>query len=315
MADSTAVRLPRPPRLMPALGKGVMTGIGKRPRADAPLPGTRLVIPEARIDLGRLCAYARVCGFSQTRPLPLTYPHVLGFPLTARLMADRAFPLPLLGLVHTSAEIRQWAPLSTEDVLELGVHAEGLRAHRRGTTATIVTEARRDGELVWQGRCTYLARRGHPARPDRDRRTARAAELLPARATWALPADLGRRHAAATGDYHPIHLYPWTAKPLGFPRAIAHGIWSFARCVAESGASLAEQVFVRAEFTSPVLLPSTVTYAAAGQAFQLRGGPDGRRIHLAGQVVRGATEADDGGTRSGREAAVPGPASARPGDH
>ncbi|MGP4001597.1 hypothetical protein [Streptomyces sp. 8N706] len=68
------------------------------------------------------------------------------FPLAARLMADRAFPLPLLGLVHTSAEIRQWRPLSTEDALELTVYAERLRPHRRGTV--IATEARRDGALL-----------------------------------------------------------------------------------------------------------------------------------------------------------------------
>ena len=50
--------------------------------------------------------------------------------------------------------------------------------------------------------------------------------------TWRLPGDLGRRYAAVSGDHNPIHLYPLTAKAFGFPRQIAHGMWSKARCVA-----------------------------------------------------------------------------------
>jgi hypothetical protein len=34
-----------------------------------------------------------------------------------------------------------------------------------------------------------------------------------------------------------------------------------------------------------VLLPGTVTYAAEGEAFELRGGPDGGRVHLTGSRV------------------------------
>ena len=154
------IRLSRPPRLMPALGKGALTGIGKRPRPDADLPATRLVLPLDRSGLGGVDAYARVCGFPRTDPLPLTYPHVLGFPSAARLMADRAFPLPMLGLVHTSIEITRWEPLRADDSLELSVHAEELRAHRRGTEVVVVTEARRGDRLIWQDRSAYLARGG-----------------------------------------------------------------------------------------------------------------------------------------------------------
>jgi acyl dehydratase len=101
---------------------------------------------------------------------------------------------------------------------------------------------------------------------------------------WRLPADLGRRHAAVSGDYNPIHLYPWTARPLGFSRPIAHGMWTFARCVAAAAAPADRPVTARAEFRAPVLLPATVTYAAEGEAFELRG-PD--RLHVRGTVSPG----------------------------
>jgi len=92
--------------LLLTFARGVATGIGKRPSAQAQLPPVRLTAPAVRIDPARLAAYAEVCGFpSGGAELPLTYPHILGFPLAARIMADRAFPLPMLGLVHTSIDL------------------------------------------------------------------------------------------------------------------------------------------------------------------------------------------------------------------
>ncbi|HCA87610.1 MAG TPA: hypothetical protein DEQ61_20345 [Streptomyces sp.] len=294
---------------MPTLGKGVLTGMGKRPSPGARLPGTRLVLPAARIDEALVIRYARVCGFRETDPLPITYPHILGFPLAARLMADRDFPLPMLGLVHTRIRIVQHKPLSPTDRPELTVYAAGLAAHRRGTEAEIVTEARLDGELVWEDRSSYLARHrtspdgaapgadasaasGVPAASamatkaaDRASATAERAKSLPGAARWPLDPALGRRHAGVSGDYNPIHLYPLTARALGFPGTIAHGMWTFARCVAETGASPAKGVTVQAEFKAPVPLPSHVTYGRLGTDFELRGGRDGALLHLTGKVT------------------------------
>lgn len=294
--DVNVVRLRRSPLLMPALARGALNGIGKRPRPDAELPPDRVELSCGRLDLGRLAAYARVCGYPRTDPLPITYPHILGFPAAARLMGDRAFPLPLPGLVHTSIEITQWTPLNAEDPLELAVYADELRPHRKGTEVVMVTEMRRAGELVWQDRSAYLSRSrggtggaapadpGPPAPPN-------APDPLPARATWPLGPDLGRRHAAVSGDWNPIHLYPWTARALGFPRAIAHGMWTIARCLAEREVSCGPPVRVRAEFRKPVLLPATVTLGSSGHFFDVRSGADGSRLHLTGEVVPAVDQA------------------------
>ncbi|MFI9049538.1 MaoC/PaaZ C-terminal domain-containing protein [Streptomyces sp. NPDC053427] len=303
MNDPTVV-LRRRPRLLPALGKGVLTGIGKRPHPDAALPSTRLVLPAARIDPAKVAAYARVCGFPSTGPLPLTYPHILGFPLATRLMSARAFPLPLLGLVHTTLEIEQYAALNTDDRLELTVYAAGLRAHRRGTEVLMTTEVRRAERLVWVDRSGYLARhrvadgRRDPSAPAPDPEAEPEAEpdnalsMRAIRADWPLPADLGRRHAAVSGDFNPIHLHPLTARPLGFSRALAHGMWTAARCAAEAVPPGAASVRFTATFRAPVLLPATVSYAqedagdGAGCTFQLRGGGGtAGRVHLSGKVT------------------------------
>ncbi|MFG2649761.1 MaoC family dehydratase [Streptomyces sp. NPDC048436] len=277
--------------LTPHLLRAAALSPFKRPDPDAPLPRSRPTLTGVRPRPDHLAAYSRLCGYRTPQqahqPLPLTYPHVLSFPLAMRLMTARDFPLPLLGLVHTSIEITQHRTLTTTDSLELSVHASHLAPHHRGTEATLVTEARVDGTLVWTSSSTYLARhRTTIEPPQRD-----DAQPLPAQAEWQLPAGLGRRYASLSGDRNPIHLHPLTARLFGFPRAIAHGMWTAARCLAEhqhedqnesqNHNRTPESVHVRIDFKAPVLLPSTVTYASEGPAFQLLSAD---RTYLSGTV-------------------------------
>lgn len=277
------VELSGTPALAPLLARGALLSPLKRPRPDAAHPRTRLVLPALRVDTGRLAAYERVCGFPTGFPtgedaLPVTYPHVLGFPLAMRLMSGPDFPLPLLGLVHTSIRITRHRPTASTGAYELTVYVDGLAPHRRGTQAAVVTEMRDGGDVVWESRSTYLARHRTSGRPAR--REEEAPKPLPAVEEWRLAGDVGRRYGAASGDRNPIHLHPLTARLFGFPRAIAHGMWTVARCLAAHGTPDAAEV--RADFRAPVLLPGTVTYAAEGGRFELRG--DGDRVHVTGEV-------------------------------
>ena len=271
--------LARPPSLMPLLLAGALRSPFKRPSATAEFPRTRLVLRGLRVDLARLAAYERVCGFPTGEDaLPVTYPHVLGFPLAMSLMSGPDFPLPLLGLVHTSIEITRYRELAATGEYELSVHVDGLAPHRRGTEASVVTELRVGEDVVWESVSTYLAR--HRTEASGQERARETREPLPGLDEWRLAGDVGRRYAAASGDRNPIHLYPLTARLFGFRRAIAHGMWTAARCLAAHGTPQA--ALVRAEFRAPVLLPGTVTYAANGERFELCGG-DGR-VHVSGGV-------------------------------
>ncbi|MEU3844643.1 MaoC/PaaZ C-terminal domain-containing protein [Streptomyces sp. NPDC028635] len=271
--------LTRPPALAPLLARGALLSPLKRPRPDAPVPTGRLLLPGLRVDLARLAAYERVCGFAAADDtLPVTYPHVLGFPLAMRLMSARAFPLPLLGLVHTSIGITRHRALAATGTYDVGVRVERLAPHRRGTEAFVVTELREDDTVVWESTSTYLAR--HRTASAAGGRSEDAPEP-PVVGEWRLGGDLGRRYGAVSGDRNPIHLHPLTARLFGFPRAIAHGMWSVARCLAAHG--VPDAAFVRAEFRAPVLLPGTVRYAQDGEGrFALRGDD---RVHLTGLAV------------------------------
>ncbi len=273
--------------LTSSLVRGAVTSPFRRAgRPGATLPADRLTRPAAPAAPGPLAAYRRICDFPATGPLPLTYPHVLAFPLAMRLMTGRGFPLPVVGLVHTWIEITARRAVRDTEELALTVYAQALTPHRRGTEVTMATEARVSGELVWESRSGYLSRHATKAAAA----PKEEAPELPASAEWRLPGDLGRRYGAVSGDRNPIHLHPLTARLFGFPRAIAHGMWTVARCLAEAEGRPDERAgelrTVRADFRAPVLLPTTVTYAAdpAGNAFALRSASG--RVHLTGTVTR-----------------------------
>jgi acyl dehydratase len=248
-----------------------------------------LILSDAQVDRDRLAAYDRVCGFSVRETLPPTYPHMLAFPLHLALMTDPRFPFPAIGLVHIYNRITQHRPLSAAETLSLRVWAEPIQPHPRGRQVAVRTEARVGEELVWEEVSTNLRRGGGdetakaPAVP--------SAEGLPAVATWKLRGDLGRRYAAVSGDYNPIHIHPLTARLFGFPTAIAHGMWTKARCLAALGPQVPDAFTVRVAFRKPIVLPARVAYVeqrdAGGIDFGVRH-PDGDTAHLDGRVELGA---------------------------
>lgn len=86
---------------------------------------------------------------------------------------------------------------------------------------------------------------------------------MPTIAEWRLPGNLGRRYAAVSGDRNPIHMHNLSAKAFGFPRAIAHGMWTKARCLAALDNRRPDAFKVHVAFRRPILLPAKVELAAA----------------------------------------------------
>jgi acyl dehydratase len=189
--------------------------------------------------------------------LPHTYPTLLGLPLQIELMARRDFPLALPGLVHVENVVTVHRPLTAADSLDVTVRAENLREHPKGHLVDLVTEVAVAGEQAWTGRSTYLQRGASHADAPRPEPSPELPDTDPA-AVWRLPDDLGRRYAAVSGDVNPIHLHALTARAMGFPRAIAHGMYSAARALAVLGPATSGPSASHAWFRKPVLLPSTV---------------------------------------------------------
>ena len=200
---------------LPAIpGLNLLPGIRK---TGADLDSLVFARPAVEIRRDHVDAYARVCGFPTKDNVPLTYPHLLAFPLHLRVMTEPAFPFPAMGAVHLANTITTHRPVAVGETVAVTVRAEDLLPHPKGQTVDLVTEVTSDGDLVWEGRSTYL----HRGRGDADAPAGPAFDDVPGPgASWRLPGDLGRRYAAVSGDRNPIHLYPVTAKAFGKDRRL-----------------------------------------------------------------------------------------------
>ncbi|GGS19730.1 MULTISPECIES: MaoC family dehydratase [Actinokineospora] len=273
----------------PSLGllfpKAVVAGFTKK--GGSALPSRAYRRAGVRVDPAHLAAYNQVCEFRLTDELPITYPHVLTFPMQVKLMTDGDFPFPLVGSVHVANRITQTRALRVGEEFDLRVHVENLRPHPKGRQFDMVSEAFVDGELVWHDTSTYLRRGGGSGSSGASEPAEQAGPPAPS-AVWKVPEDIGRRYGEASGDRNPIHLHPLTAKLFGFPRAIAHGMWTKARCLAAFEGRLPEAYTVDVRFKLPVLLPAKVAFATArtqdGHRFDL---VDARRgkPHLEGAIT------------------------------
>ena len=255
-----------------------------RSRPDAP-PERAITRSDVEVDRDHLAAYDRVCCFRLSDRLPATYPHVLAFPLAMELMASGDFPFGMLGLVHVANAIEQLRPLHADEPLAFHIHAEHLADHPRGRTIDVVAEASVDGEVAWRDRSTYLHREGKPS--ERRDGTKVPGTFVP-RSEWKVPGDVGRRYAAVSGDRNPIHLHGVPAKLLGQPGAIAHGMWTKARCLAALEGMLPDAFTVAVEFKLPVVIPAKVTFGSwveeGERRFAVRD-KRGEKPHLTGAVT------------------------------
>ncbi len=279
------VDLPRLPAVGP-LYRRALRGALPGGRRGGTLPAVALTVAGVRVDRTHLADYDRVCGFPLAERLPVTYPQVLGFPLALRLMTAPDFPFPVTGLVHVSNRITAHRAVLAGEPLDLTAYAEHLRPHERGRQLDVVLVASAGGTEIWRGVATYLSRgRGGDggARRDRGDRPATPA----ATAHWRVGTRIGTDYARVSGDHNPIHTSRLGARLFGFPRPIAHGMWSTARCLAALANRLPGAGTVDVAFKLPVALPGTIGFSAVraddGWDFALHD-PRTGRPHLVGTV-------------------------------
>lgn len=288
--------------LLARAGAALVPGASRLPfvaGGGGSIPDLELVMSDVEIDGDRLAAYNRVCGFSLRNAVPATFIHVLCFPLHLALLTDGTFPFPAVGLVHIENEITQHRPVLVSERLSLRVWAGPLEPHPRGKKFSLLSEARVGDEVVWEEVSVNLRRGsgGGDGGSDSSKaagssapRGASAVEEPPAAAEWRLPGDLGRRYAAVSGDHNPIHIHPLTARLFGFPSAIAHGMWTKARCLAALESRLPDAFVAQAAFRKPILLPARVSFGElpsdSGVRFAVRDARKGTP-HLDGEVRLG----------------------------
>lgn len=264
---TTTRRYSEAPSTLPLMVKAALPAL---PVVGA-LPGVKhatggvpdLVLQRAGVvtDPAHLERYEEVCAFPRSASLPATYPHMAAFALHMALMTDTAFPFAPMGLVHLRNSITQHRSLRPEEVFDVSVRAADLRPHPKGRLVDLLTTATVGEEVVWE-EVTTLFSRGRDGAAETTPAPLEDVEAPRGVVHWRLGGDLGRRYGAVSGDRNPIHLHPVTAKAFGFPRNIAHGMWTKARCLATLQNRLPDAYRVDVEFKKPILLPSTVVFGS-----------------------------------------------------
>jgi len=280
------------PRILAARKPGLVPEGRVVPRIEARL--TRV-----RIDPSHLRRYREVCGCGGSAELPLAYPHVLASALHLAMLASEGFPVALMGLVHVANRIEQFRPLDPGAGGEIASWLEGHEETPRGQLFALHTEWANAAGPLWRESSTFLARTPRPPKVAGNAARGPATSFQGAdgdaegplsTTSFRAPAGLGRRYGQVSGDVNPIHLSDVTARAFGFRAAIAHGMWSLARCVAELDAPLPAEAprVLDVQFRLPVFLPAwlSLRQGRAGQAtrFALLDS-QGDKTHLTGSLT------------------------------
>ena len=290
MTTTQVFDLPALPPTLPSFLKAGLSA-SRRPQGTPVLPDWQVRVRAVRVERARLNAYSVLCGLPESPELPILYPQVLATPLFLNLMTRPGFPLPLLGLVHVRNDVEQQRPLRVDETFDLSIRIGEGRQVKAGFEFDLIMEATPvESEPVWRAVMTVIHR--GPKQPSKGPKGKAPPPAVDGRLSQYLalsaPEDTGRRYAKVSQDYNPIHLYGFTAKLFGFPRAIGHGLWSAARCLALlqdqlPGAPKAYSV----QFKQPLLLPgkAALRYAIEGGAVDfalLSASSD--KVHLSGTL-------------------------------
>lgn len=261
MSDQNFSSLPKPHTTYANIIKSLLPIGDNEKISKDQLPKSTYSVDTLEIDQDNLVDYRKICGFAANNLIPPTYFAVLSQSLQMNMMVKEPFPFTMLGLVHIANSVTQYRPIKDTAIFKMKVNFANLKDHPKGQQFDFITHVYEGDELVWEGSSTYLSRQ-----KNRDRKAETKSNndfIKPAldendiHSFFEAPEDIGRRYAFVSGDFNLIHLHPLSARAFGFPKAIAHGMWSKAKCLAQFG-DLPATFKVDVSFKLPILLPSEV---------------------------------------------------------
>lgn len=249
--------------VLPRMGAGfILRVLSKRARAVPAGPVAPLTsrYTLTRLDLAHVARYRAALGFTSDA-VPLTYWYLpVQRAHMATLLSD-GFPYRLAGIVHVENELIAHAPAPVDTAIVLATRIDILPPTASGAVyCALETVGSADGERIFTCTSKYLAKRspfGARSGKAKGKRAPIAAGAVID--SWTLGPSSGRGYARVSGDWNPIHLTRWSARLMGLPAPIIHGMHSVARTCAALEARAGRQVTaLSVRFTAPVPLGEAV---------------------------------------------------------
>lgn len=233
------------------------------------LPTTSITLSNIKPNTEEVKQYKNVCSFkNDNNQLPMTFPHILAFPLHLELMLLKDFPFALMGMIHIRNDIRQHRAINLFETMDVTCSFDSIRSTQKGYEVDIKTIVHITGEVVWESISTNLVRKkidslnSDETKVNSEEGSSQkqlSQDEYPYKEFWNLSSGLGRRYALVSGDSNPIHLFSLSAKLFGFKGHIAHGMWTKARVIAALHPQLnSESCRVVVNFKMPIFLPSNI---------------------------------------------------------
>ena len=188
----------------------------------------RLVLrwSDLRIAPHHWAAYGAATGAREAEPVPVLYPHVLGFRLQMALLTHPAFGLPIWRALQVRNRLTRHAHIDRRESFDLETRVDGHRPVAKGLEVDLSSRLTCGSACVWESRVTYFYRgyRDQSATDPPGAPLASAPDLshAPVVDRWRMPGDGGWRFGALTGDYNGIHWSRWYARRFGFQSAFIH---------------------------------------------------------------------------------------------
>jgi hypothetical protein len=252
------------PSSLPALPRAsawpLVRALFKRPASPAAQP-VQASYRLDQLDADHVRRYCDAFGFPPGR-VPLTYLYLLAQRAQLATMLDRAIPFRIVGLIHVSNELAMQCEVRTDTPLVLVTTLSMPEPGTNGAVECVLeTVASADGQAVFTCTSRYLIKRGQSIK--HATASPSAAPVGDVVGEWVVTADAGRRYAALSGDWNPIHLWPWSARLMGMHAPIIHGMETMARvCAAFEQSANRRVTSLTCRFKRTVPLGATATLIA-----------------------------------------------------
>ncbi len=205
----------------------------------------------ATVDPKHLQAFCSYFGYKN--PVPLPYFYILAQRAHLGLMVEKAFPVPVVGLVHLENTLTQLSPIDITKPFEIKATVLGMPAK-----GSIPFQFRvlffQDGIQVIECVSLYLSKR--KSNQPKKAKEEVAMPALDFAVPFTIAANKGLSYAKLSGDYNPIHTSSILAKLFGFKKKIIHGWYTVCHSMAEienKYSIQAKEVYV--SFNTPIFLP------------------------------------------------------------
>lgn len=282
-ADERPDPLPLP-RMGPAMVLRVLRKRA-RPVAPGPLAPLRSAYSLAGLDRREIERYAAALGFTLDAAdvVPLTWWYLPVQRAHMATLLSSAFPWRLAGIVHVENALTAHAPAPPATPLLLLTRIDILPPTASGAVyCDLETVVSANGLPVLTCTSKYLAVRGQRSgvrrsgKPRSERPAAAPGAVID---SWTLASTSGRAYARVSGDWNPIHLTRWSARLMGLPAPIIHGMHTLGRTCAALEKNAGRRVnAISVRFTAPVPLGATAVLTRGAR-------PDNYVLFCAGAVA------------------------------